>query len=177
MPPPRSACVLSQMWCVNIARSTHAPCWRRPARRRRDWLIMCQSYNAFCINLRKEAKNARVQSLVPAVFACGQREVVELILYHTHQVIALPVMRPHATHWRLHQGRFLSCGTLGKASLPIEQGSGYGPRLTGFIGEMAPGWGQPECGVRPVCLGLRHPTKHGGDAEDGGSGLHSDWPP
>src|SRR5437899_620329 len=62
MPPPRSACVLSQMWCVNIAMSTHAPCWRRPARRRRDWLIVCQFCNAFCITQRKEAKNARVQT-------------------------------------------------------------------------------------------------------------------
>src|SRR2546426_339780 len=56
MPPLRSACVLSQMWCVNIAMSMPAPCWRRPARRRRDWLIMCQFCNAFCITQRKEAK-------------------------------------------------------------------------------------------------------------------------
>src|SRR5438128_8952614 len=61
MPPPRSACVLLQMSCANIAMSTHAPSWRRPARRRRDSLIMCQSCNAFCINQRNEAKNARVQ--------------------------------------------------------------------------------------------------------------------
>ena len=54
--PLRSACVLSQMWCVNIAMSMHAPCWRRPARRRRDWLIMCQFCNAFCLTQRKEAK-------------------------------------------------------------------------------------------------------------------------
>src|SRR5712691_9035616 len=64
MPPLRRACVLSQMWCVNIAMSMHAPCWRRPARRRRDWLIMCQFCNAFCITQRKEAKNARVQFLI-----------------------------------------------------------------------------------------------------------------
>src|SRR5438876_4656666 len=61
MPSPRSACVLLQMSCANIAMSTHAPSWRRPARRRRASLIMCQSCNAFCINQRKEAKNARVQ--------------------------------------------------------------------------------------------------------------------
>src|SRR5215813_14848808 len=44
------------MWCVNIAMSMPAPCWRRPARRQRDWLIMCQFCNAFCITQRKEAK-------------------------------------------------------------------------------------------------------------------------
>jgi hypothetical protein len=49
----------------------------------------------------------------------------------------LPVMHPEGTHWIPHQGRCLSCGTLCKASLPSEQVSGYGPRLTGCIGEMA----------------------------------------
>src|SRR4029434_7922075 len=77
MPPPRSAGVLSQMWCVNIAMSTHAPCWRRPARRRRDWLIMCQSCNAFCINQRKEAKNARVQE-------------GHLMADHVHMLLSIP---------------------------------------------------------------------------------------
>ena len=41
-----------------------------------------------------------------------------------------------AEDWQ-HQGRCLSCGTLCKASLPSEHASGYGPRLTGFVGEMA----------------------------------------
>jgi hypothetical protein len=46
-------------------------------------------------------------------------------------------MRPAVTHWIWHQGRCLACGTLCKAALPSEHASGYGPRLTGFVGEMA----------------------------------------
>ena len=79
---------------------------------------------------------------------------MELILYHIHQVIALPVMRPHATHWLLHQGRCLSCGTLGTASLPVEQGSGYGPRLTGFIGEMAGLVGARRSAMQDLCASV-----------------------
>jgi transposase len=35
-------------------------------------------------------------SLFPDTCACGQRELGELTLYHTHQVIELPVIRPLA---------------------------------------------------------------------------------
>ena len=76
-------------------------------------------------------------SLLPEACACGYRGFADVTLYHTHQIIELPVIRPDVTHWRLYQGRCLSCGTLCKASLPLDQASGYGPRLTGFVGEMA----------------------------------------
>jgi hypothetical protein len=46
-------------------------------------------------------------------------------------------MRPEVTHWRLHPGRGQACGTLCKASSPLEHPSGDGPRLTGCVGEMA----------------------------------------
>jgi transposase len=62
---------------------------------------------------------------------------VELSPYHTHQVIELPVMRPDVTHWLLHQGQCLSCGKLCKATIPTDQISGYGPRLTSFVGKLA----------------------------------------
>ena len=75
--------------------------------------------------------------LFPERCSCGQLGCAELLPYHTHQVIALPVIRPTVTHWMLHQGRCLSCGTLCKASLPVDQASGYSPRLTAFVGERA----------------------------------------
>ena len=76
-------------------------------------------------------------SLLPDACACGHREFAEISMYHTHQVIELPIIRPEVTHWRLHQGQCLSCGTLCKALLPSEHASGYGPRLTSLVGEMA----------------------------------------
>ncbi len=93
-------------------------------------------------------------SLFPEVCACGQRGLAELIPYHTHQVIELPVIRPNVTHWLLHQGRCPSCGTLCKASLPAEQVSGYGPRLTGFIGEMAGIVGASRSAVQDLCASV-----------------------
>jgi transposase len=76
-------------------------------------------------------------SLFPEACGCGQSRVITLTSYHTHQVIELPVIRPEVTHWRLHQGQCGSCGKLHKASLPPDQTTGYGPRLTAFVGEMS----------------------------------------
>jgi transposase len=46
-------------------------------------------------------------------------------------------MQPDVTHWLLPQGQCLACGKRCKATVPADHGSGYGPRLTGFVGEMA----------------------------------------
>jgi len=48
----------------------------------------------------------------------------------------------------------LACGTLGKAALPAEQGSGYGPRLTGFVGEMAGIVGASRSAVQDLCASV-----------------------
>jgi transposase len=43
-------------------------------------------------------------SRFPERCSCGHQEFVKLALYHTHQVIELPVIHPDVTHWLLHQG-------------------------------------------------------------------------
>jgi transposase len=93
-------------------------------------------------------------ALFPEGCACGHREVVELTPYHTHQVIELPVIRPDVTHWLLHQGQCLSCGKLCKATVPADQGSGYGPRLTGFVGEIAGIVGASRSAVQDLCTSV-----------------------
>jgi transposase len=93
-------------------------------------------------------------SLFPRACACGHGEFAEVVLYHTHQVIELPVIRPEVTHWMLHQGRCLACGTLCKAALPAEHASGYGPRLTGFVGEMAGMVGASRSAVQDLCASV-----------------------
>ena len=90
-------------------------------------------------------------SCFPEACICGHRGLTELTPYHTHQVIELPVIRPEVTHWLLHQGQCLSCGNVRKAPLPSEQESGYGPRLTGFIGEMAGIVGASRSAVQALC--------------------------
>ena len=76
-------------------------------------------------------------SLFPERCGCGHAEVTTLTAYQTHQVIELPVIRPEVTHWRLHQGQCTSCGKRHKTSLPPDQTTGFGPRLTAFVGEMS----------------------------------------
>jgi hypothetical protein len=52
--------------------------------------MMCQSCNAFCLNQRMEAKNARVQVLYyhPAfVVACTYPELVGVLLHETHHLL------------------------------------------------------------------------------------------
>jgi transposase len=71
-----------------------------------------------------------------------------------HQVIELPVIRPDVTHWLLHQGQCPSCGKLCKATVPADQGSGYGPRLTGFVGEMAGIVGASRSAVQDLCASV-----------------------
>jgi transposase len=93
-------------------------------------------------------------SVLPVACTCGYRGCAEVTLYHTHQVIELPIIRPEATHWRLHQGRCRSCGTLCKASLPSEHASGYGPRLTGFVGELAGMVGASRSAVQALCASV-----------------------
>jgi transposase len=93
-------------------------------------------------------------SLFPDACCCGQRELAELTPYYTHQVIELPVMSPEVRHWLLHQGRYLACGTRCKAVLPSEHASGYGPRLTGFIGEMAGIVGASRSAVQDLCASV-----------------------
>jgi transposase len=93
-------------------------------------------------------------ALFPEGCSCGHRGLAELTPYHTHQVIELPVIRPDVTHWLLHQGRCLSCGTLCKASLPVEHASGYGPRLTAYVGEMAGIVGASRSAVQDLCASM-----------------------
>jgi transposase len=93
-------------------------------------------------------------SLLPDACACGYRGFADVTLYHTHQVIELPVIRSDVTHWRLHQGWCLSCGTLCKALLPPEQLSGYGPQLMGFVAEMAGMVGASRSAVQDLCASV-----------------------
>lgn len=93
-------------------------------------------------------------ALFPDVCACGYSGFADLMPYHTHQVIELPIIRPEVTHWRLHQGWCLACGKLCKATLPAEHSSGYGPRVTSFVGKMAGIVGASRSTVQGLCASL-----------------------
>ena len=132
------------------------------------WPVPAKSANDGC---KPPSDGSRVANLViPAILRhCGTNRTGSALSrgmflwpswvcgatpYHTHQVIELPVMRPEVAHWLLHQGRCLSCGNRCKAPWPAEQVSGYGPRLTGFIGEMAGIVGASRSAVQALCASV-----------------------
>lgn len=93
-------------------------------------------------------------SLFPDPCGCGHSEVTSLMDYHTHQVIELPVIRLEVTHWWLHQGQCGACGNRYKASLPLDQTTGYGPRLTAFVGEMSGVVSVSRSAVQDLCASV-----------------------
>ncbi len=101
--------------------------------------------------------------LKPERCSCGNTEFPETEPYHTHQRIELPEIRMEVTHYVLYQGRCCRCGKLIKAELPREQTTGYGPRLTAFIGEVAGIQGNSRTTVKEVCASvLGIPISRGG---------------
>jgi transposase len=78
-----------------------------------------------------------VHLIEPGPCVCGQGELVALAPYHTHQVIELPPIELQVDHVILHQGTCSACGKQLKAQLPPAHSSGYGPRLSAWIAELA----------------------------------------
>lgn len=75
--------------------------------------------------------------MYPEPCACGQGALISTVPYHTHQVIELPPIAMHITHFVLHQGSCSGCGKLLKAQLPSAHTPGYGPRFTALVGELS----------------------------------------
>ena len=75
--------------------------------------------------------------LMPTACHCGNTHLLHTTPSYTHQVIELPPIAMDITHWVLHQADCPNCGRRLKAHLPPEHQSGYGPRLSALIGEMA----------------------------------------
>jgi transposase len=66
-------------------------------------------------------------------------------------VIEFPEIRMEVTHFVLHEGRCLQCGRRNKAEVPAGHATGYGPRLTALIGEVAGTQGSSRSTVQEFC--------------------------
>ena len=103
-----------------------------------------------------------VHEVRPERCACGHTEFALTMPYQTHQVIELPPIEMEVTHWVLHQGWCLNCGTWSKAPLPPEHATGYGPRFSALIGELAGTYGNGRRMVQTFCASvLRVPISLG----------------
>jgi transposase len=95
-----------------------------------------------------------VQELRPERCACGHTAFALTTPYQTHQVIELPSIEMEVTHWVLYQGCCRGCDTWSKAQLPPEHASGYGPRFSAFIGELAGTYGNGRRMVQTLCASV-----------------------
>jgi transposase len=103
-----------------------------------------------------------VHELYPERCACGHTAFAMTTPYQTHQVLELPPIAMEVTHWVLHQGCCLGCGAWSKAQLPLEHATGYGPRFSALIGELAGTYGNGRRMVQTFCASvLRVPLSLG----------------
>jgi transposase len=94
---------------------------------------------------RKRRKGHRQQMLAPsetrdiypAPCSCGCDRFFDLKRYYTHQHIELPEIVMGIIHLVLYNGRCCECGKVNKGYVPAEFQTGYGPRLSALIVELA----------------------------------------
>src|SRR5262249_7251689 len=97
---------------------------------------------------------ASVVEARPAPCLCGNREFPVTGPYYTHQVIELPPITMEVTHWVLQQGWCQVCGRWSHAHIPTEHASGYGPRFSALMGELAGTYGNGRRMVQSVCASV-----------------------
>jgi transposase len=103
-----------------------------------------------------------VREVRPARCACGNTTFAVTTPYHTYQVIALPAIAMEVTHWVLHQSWCPACGGWTQARVPPEHASGYGPRFSALVGELAGTYGNGRRMVQTFCASvLRVPISWG----------------
>lgn len=90
----------------------------------------------------------------PEQCSCGNTEFMEIRPFYTHQFFKLPEISIDVIHFILHEGRCTCCGKLNKADLPLEVQSGYDPRLSALIGEIAGNQGNSRGTVQEFCSSL-----------------------
>jgi transposase len=95
-----------------------------------------------------------VKELRPERCPCGSTTFTLTTPYHTHQVIELPPIAMEVTHWVLHQGWCLECGRWSKVQAPAEQATGYGPRFSALMGELAGSYGNGRRMVQTFCASV-----------------------
>src|SRR5947208_3944442 len=95
-----------------------------------------------------------VHEVRPERCACGNTTLTLGRPYHTHQVIELPAIAMEVTHWVLHQGWCVDCGCWTKAQVPAEHATGYGPRFSALMGEVAGTYGNGRRMVQTFCASV-----------------------
>src|SRR5437763_2271826 len=95
-----------------------------------------------------------VHEVRPERCACGNTTLPLGRPYHTPQVIELPAIAMEVTHWVVHQGWCVDGGGWTKAQVPAEHATGYGPRFSALMGELAGTYGNGRRIVQTFCASV-----------------------
>ncbi len=100
---------------------------------------------------QKLIKPTKTISLFPDKCQCGSEQFENNRPFYTHQEIELPEIQMKVRHFILHEGNCVDCGKTVKATLPPEHRTGYGPRLSSLIGDIAGIQGNSRTTIQEFC--------------------------
>jgi len=97
---------------------------------------------------------SEIKPIPPAPCQCGYGAYGELKPFYTHQHIELPEIELEVTYFVLLKGACAGCGKINKARLPSEYHSGYGPRMSAVIAELAGSHGDSRSTIQNFCASV-----------------------
>lgn len=96
----------------------------------------------------------KTRHILPAPCSCGCGAYGELSPFYTHQHIELPQIELEVTHFVLLKGQCSRCGKINKGCIPSESRSGYGPRMSAVIAELAGSHGDSRSIIQNFCASV-----------------------
>lgn len=100
---------------------------------------------------QKLMKPTHSVEILPDKCDCGSDKVENIESFYTHQEIELPEIEMRVTHYLLYKGDCAVCGKTVKAVLPAEHRTGYAPRLSALIADIAGVQGSSRTTVQEFC--------------------------
>jgi transposase len=86
---------------------------------------------------RKRLASTVTNHVMPFACTCGCTAHGEAKPYYTHQVVELPEVKLIVEDYVLYEAKCAGCGKTVKSAVPDEKRTGYGPRLSALIVELA----------------------------------------
>ena len=103
---------------------------------------------------QKMLEPTEVKNIIPEMCICGNTHFDNAKPYYTHQVIELPEIKMEVAHFVLHKGQCPCCGKVNKAVVPNEHRTGFGPRLSAMIAQMAGNMGDSRTLIQDYCASV-----------------------
>jgi transposase len=103
---------------------------------------------------RKRLEPTETHDVMPVKCSCGSACHGEPVPFYTHQVVELPEIELIVEDYVLYQAECSECGKMVKGEIPYEKRTGYGPRLSAVIVELAGVHGDSRRGVQDFLVSV-----------------------